>query len=139
MENKERKTDSILVKVAPFEHEAIKKAAMILEMTKSEFILSTARKRVEEVLGGECFKHLHQDANGEWLFKGRRLKVFTFYYMFQSQDEFSETEWADLYDLSRAHFNEAKSLCESVEPAQYKRHTEKIDREDADLINGEPY
>lgn len=139
LKNLERKTDSILVKVAPTEHEAIKKAAMILKMSKSEFVLSLARKKAEEVLAGDDFKHIQVSSEGNWVFKGRKLRVFTFYNMFKMQSEFDEKMWTELYDLSESHFEEAKRLCEYVEPQQFLEASKRLEMEDRELLNGEPY
>lgn len=139
MKQAERKTDSILVKVAPSEHEAIKKAAMILKMSKSEFILSLARKKVGEVLAGDGFRHIYCNDDGKWIFRGRNLSVFTFYYMYKMQEEFDHLSWSELYGLSDSHFDEAKNLCELVEPAQFLQASKKLQQEDERLINGDPY
>lgn len=139
MESKERKTDSILIKATPSEHEAIKKAAKILGISKSEFLLGTVRKQVAEVFAGNTFRLIHKAKDGVWRFKGRRLDVFSFYYMLYIQDEFSDEEWADMYGLSKQHVSEARKLCELVVPGEYAAKVAEFEAEDRELSNAPPY
>lgn len=139
MVNKERKTDSILIKATPSEHEAIKKAAKILGISKSEFLLGTVRKQVAEVFAGNTFRLIHQTNDGVWRFKGRKLEVFSFFYMLSAQDEFSDEEWADMYGLSKLHVSEARKLCEIVAPGAYGEKAAEFAAEDRELADAEPY
>lgn len=94
---------------------------------------------MNEITKNQTFRFIERSPEGAWRFKGRRLDVFGFYFMFTSQNRFTAEEWADTYHLSMAHLDEAKRLCELVEPYQYARRVEDFEEEDRRLIEGPPF
>lgn len=128
IKHNELKSDSFLLKVSLSDHDKIRKAAEIMNISKSEFVLGLALRKADEVLNKSEFDHI-QKLNGEWGFRNRKLKVFENFYLLASS-EYSDADWADLYSLPLSAVREARQLCEHLDIAAYTAWVESYEKED---------
>lgn len=129
-QDRERKTDSFLVKLSPQDHDRIRLAAATLNQSKSEFVVSLALKKYQELGGSASHQHL-EEKDGKWFYRGRKLEVFQNYYLFSTSKYSSEPQtWADLYSLPAVAVDEARQLCMIGEKKAYEAWVREYEKEE---------
>jgi len=118
-------TRVVRFRVSEADQSIIQNAAIITGLEVSEFLRQAA---LEKAASGEPVDQLEKN-DGEWFYKGRKLKVFeNYYYLTQTGD--SEKEWADLYGIPLAAVKQAKRLCQKIANKEYENWVEYWENEE---------